>query len=262
MGYTPSLATGVWVGNSNNDEMRRGADGSIVAAPIWQEYMKMATRGPVEAFHTPPPNSADKPILQGKIGADVITKIDKYTGLIIPDSCLTTYPPEFIEEKKFGEVHNILYYINKDNPGGPPPSDPTSDPQYNNWEEPVKRWAQQNNYVEKRPAIGDCSIRADENKPVISITVPVNGATVSNVNIIIQSAVTAPRPIKKVVYFLDDKEIGKSQIAPFILAYDSTGLENGFHDLKAEAYDDIDNKSSTSITINYLVSPGSVIPPE
>ncbi|HLD27627.1 MAG TPA: transglycosylase domain-containing protein, partial [Patescibacteria group bacterium] len=30
IGYTPQLAVGVWVGNSNNDEMKRGADGSVV----------------------------------------------------------------------------------------------------------------------------------------------------------------------------------------------------------------------------------------
>ncbi|HLC63980.1 MAG TPA: transglycosylase domain-containing protein, partial [Patescibacteria group bacterium] len=34
LGYTPQLAVGVWVGNSDNAEMKRGADGSMVAAPI------------------------------------------------------------------------------------------------------------------------------------------------------------------------------------------------------------------------------------
>ena len=34
VGYTPSLAAGVWVGNNNNTAMKTPADGSVVAAPI------------------------------------------------------------------------------------------------------------------------------------------------------------------------------------------------------------------------------------
>ena len=34
LGYTPSLAVGVWAGNNDNTEMVRGAGGSTVAAPI------------------------------------------------------------------------------------------------------------------------------------------------------------------------------------------------------------------------------------
>jgi 1A family penicillin-binding protein len=39
VGFTPSIATGVWVGNNNNDAMKAGADGSYVAAPIWNDFM-------------------------------------------------------------------------------------------------------------------------------------------------------------------------------------------------------------------------------
>jgi 1A family penicillin-binding protein len=39
VGYTPSLVTGVWVGNSNNEPMYRGAAGVNVAGPIWHEFM-------------------------------------------------------------------------------------------------------------------------------------------------------------------------------------------------------------------------------
>ncbi len=39
IGYTPSLAVGVWVGNNDNSSMAPGADGSYVAAPIWHSFM-------------------------------------------------------------------------------------------------------------------------------------------------------------------------------------------------------------------------------
>jgi penicillin-binding protein 1C len=40
VGYTPSIAVGVWAGNNDNHPMKAGADGVFVAAPIWHEYMK------------------------------------------------------------------------------------------------------------------------------------------------------------------------------------------------------------------------------
>ncbi len=48
IGYTPSLAVGVWVGNNDNREMARG--GSDMAGPIWRGTMQAALQGsePVE----------------------------------------------------------------------------------------------------------------------------------------------------------------------------------------------------------------------
>jgi 1A family penicillin-binding protein len=54
MGFTPQIATGVWVGNSNNEEMEH-VQGSVGAAPIWHEVMLTALEGePVVPFVEPP----------------------------------------------------------------------------------------------------------------------------------------------------------------------------------------------------------------
>ena len=45
-----------------------------------------------------------------------------------------------------GQIHDILYYVDKNNPTGPMPRNPASDSQFNNWEEPVKIWAMDNGY--------------------------------------------------------------------------------------------------------------------
>jgi 1A family penicillin-binding protein len=51
VGFTPSIVTGVWVGNNNNDAMKEGADGSYVAAPIWNNFMSQALANyPNESF--------------------------------------------------------------------------------------------------------------------------------------------------------------------------------------------------------------------
>lgn len=53
IGYTPSLAVGVWVGNNLNQPMD-GIAGSLGAAPIWRELMEKFLSGtPVENFDQP-----------------------------------------------------------------------------------------------------------------------------------------------------------------------------------------------------------------
>jgi len=54
IGYTPQIATGVWVGNSDNRAMER-VPGSRGAGPIWHDFMEKVLEGmPVENFVRPP----------------------------------------------------------------------------------------------------------------------------------------------------------------------------------------------------------------
>jgi len=255
LGYTPSIATGVWVGNNDNSEMKRGADGSIVAAPIWNEFMRRTVGGPVEPFHKPKPNSSKKPILQGKMGSEVKYKVDKYTGKLIPQSCLETYPADYITEKTFKEVHDILFYVDKNNPAGPEPADPAKDPQYERWEEPVKKWAQANGYIETKPAEESCDLRINnQNKPAVTFLTPQNMETIKTAQLNASVNVKSNRNIKYVEYSIDNKSIGQSNLAPYSLLYTLEGLENGFHELKAVAHDVIENVGTSTINFNYLIS--------
>ncbi len=253
IGYTPSIATGVWVGNNNNTEMKRGADGSVVAAPIWNEYMKRTVGGPAEPFKAPKPNTSTKPILQGKIGSDIKYSVDLFTGKIIPDKCLETYPEAFITQKSFKIVHDILFYVNKEDPTGPVPADPTKDPQYARWEEPVQRWAVANKYLDSALQYESCDLRSSANSPVVTFTSPVTGATVSSSTFTVEATATSPQSIKSITYYLDDVQIGTANATPFMLTYTATPeLISGFHDLKAVATDMIGNSGSATITVNYL----------
>lgn len=78
VGFTPDIATGVWAGNNNNYPMHAGADGSFVAAPIWNSFMTQAlSQYPVEPFiaydQMPEKKSIDAQNPDG-----VITKITYY----------------------------------------------------------------------------------------------------------------------------------------------------------------------------------------
>ncbi len=54
IGYSPDVATGVWVGFDNERSLGRGEVGGRAALPIWLEYMRKAHEGlPVRSFSTP-----------------------------------------------------------------------------------------------------------------------------------------------------------------------------------------------------------------
>ena len=76
IGYTPSLAVGVWAGNNDNRAMVEGADGVNVAAPIWRAFLdKALTNYAIEEFPKYNPDDeigegegkTDKPMLAGKL---------------------------------------------------------------------------------------------------------------------------------------------------------------------------------------------------
>ncbi len=109
LGYTPNLVIGAWVGNNDNSAMEKKVAGLIVS-PLWRELMdKVLPNFPVESFI--PPQSEDyallKPILRGEMGSS---------------------------------PHSILYYLDKDNPRGLTPTNPSLDDQFDNWEYGVHRW--------------------------------------------------------------------------------------------------------------------------
>jgi len=108
IGYTPSLVVGVWAGNNDNAPMQKQAGSILAAVPIWHAFMSKALENqPVEFFNKPEVMSQTKPVLWG----------------------------EYISN---GEVHDILYYVDKNNPLGPQPLNPESDSQFWNWELPVR----------------------------------------------------------------------------------------------------------------------------
>ena len=260
IGYTSSLVTGVWVGNNNNAEMKRGADGSIVAAPIWHEYMKRALAGtPAENFEAPvPAELPEKPMLNGQIGQANLAQIDRASGKLATP--LT--PPSFIEEKNFQEVHCILHYVNVNNILGPIPEHPESDAQYENWEAAVKRWATENKLgiSAAQPTAYD-DLHTEENKPNLEIRAPSDGAQFNSLNLNVEVAVTTKRAISRLEYYLDNQLLAKVTRWPFNLVnYELSGFGNGEKWLRVIAYDDIDNSREKSIRI-YLNLPSEYTEP-
>lgn len=257
MGYTPSLVAGVWVGNNNNSEMGAGAAGLVVAAPIWREFMTNALAGqPVEEFQNVEEPDTDKPVLLGGIGTTETMKVDKDTGKIIPEDCLDSYPKEYISEKEFKTIHNILYYVIKDDPQGPYPEDPDIDPMFSSWEGAVNGYAQANpeKYVIDEPEYQDCNYR-DADPPSLSISYPQNNTKYnsSTFSIMISTSADINTELKKVDYYIDNNLVDTKTTSPWQSSYKPTGLTVGNHALKVVATDILGNTSSDTVKFEFSV---------
>lgn len=254
IGYTPGIATGVWVGNNNSTEMKKGADGSLLAAPIWNEYMtRVLGKEPIENFIPPNPVISDKPVLNGSIKDGIKVAIDRISG-----RRATEYTPlEFIEEKVYKETHTILYYINKDDPKGPSPEDPTQDPEYESWESAVQEWAKKNKITPEEPPNVYDDIHTQENKPKVIIALPWNNQTLQDRLLNIEVSAEAPRGIQKVEFFLAGKFIGEKTTQPFYFqgVIDHNDIPNGISTLRVVAYDDVGNRDQAFIDLNLEFPP-------
>jgi 1A family penicillin-binding protein len=248
VGYVPQLAAGVWVGNMDNAEMKRGADGSVIAAPIWQAFMKRATRDmPVESFPAPTPPDTTKPILLGK-SAETTVKIDKTTGKL----ATTFTPPELVEERVFRDAHSELWYLDKDDPRGPAPTNPANDPQFTSWEAAVKDWAIRTGWnATSSPPTEVDDVHTPENQPKISILSPTQNTMLTTRTPTMTVSASAPRQIQRFEATIDGIVVGS---APGNLTTFTLNIPNavaiGYHDLTVTAVDDVGNRGTAIVTVN------------
>ena len=254
IGYTPSLVAGVWVGESKGGLMKQGADGSKIAAPIWNQFMRKALADtPIESFPTPEPVVTGKPVLDGEKHAQVAVKVDRITGKLATAST----PPEYVEERRYGVPHSILYFIDKNDPRGPAPADPGSDPQFAGWEKVVAAWAEKQHLVVTPPPTEFDDVHVPENIPQITFLSPTDGNTLSERSFMPSVSVTSRRGVAKVEYSLDGESIGQAVFSPYsTLLSIPNRFTKGFRVLTARACDDVGNCSTASVTVNLAADPG------
>lgn len=251
IGYTPSLVAGVWAGNTNNTPMSKGDGGSRVAAPIWNHFMRDALKNSaVEQFPPLPPNEAEKPVLRGSGSSGITLLIDRVTN----KRATSSTPEAYITERTYVPPHSILHYVQKDDPQGPVPEDPSIDPQYSVWESAIQDWVRRNKEsnpdwdisFEEPPTEYD-DAHSLELVPSLTVNTPTVSSTLRTRNISTDISVSAPRGVTKVVYKIDRKQISTVREHPFNLNYYASGLENGAHVLTIVVEDDIGNSLQEDI---------------
>ena len=251
IGYTPSIAIGVWAGNNDNEPMKRG--GSAVAGPIWNKFMREALKiVPNEKFPEPDLGAdplSVKPILRGYWQGNENFFIDKVSKKLATENT----PKEALEEKVITNVHTILHWIDRNDILGDPPRNPEANPQYINWEVAVQNWWAQNKYRypvvdwSDRPNTED-DVHTDSNKPKVAILSPSeNRVYGANEKINLQISSLGIFPLKKIDIFINGVYLGTSE-PPFSFSFVPEELEylNDNNEIKVIFYDTAFNTGETT----------------
>lgn len=210
LGYTPNIVTGVWAGNNDNKEMKKG--GAAIAGPSWNEFMRYAlSKYPAEVFAEPPQIDVSiSPVLRGSWMGDESKVVDSRTGMLADNST----PIEFKKEVISANVHTILYWIDKNNPLNKKPDNPYSVPMFKNWEYGVLNWWAKNKGRYGDSMILDLNKIQNQNNSNIKITT-------NPYSIIINSVISfdfifeSKNQFRKANVFLNGKYIGETKTLNF-----------------------------------------------
>ncbi len=261
MGYTPSLAAGVWIGNTDGTTMYKNAEAVFVAAPLWKTFMQKALDStPVEQFPAATIAQTGKNMLDGNIPTSTYT-IDTSSGKLA--TALT--PERFKKLETCGEFHTILHYVTLADPRGPAPADPTVNPDYSAWEGAVQSWIAKRNASLKpgEPVLTTCKdvptetddVHTEQNAPTLHFTSPTSGESFERtISTVLNASVR--RNFSRVEYTIDGSVVSTGHNMngdTFVLP---SWVTVGDHILGATIYDDVDNSASDSVSITITEAAG------
>jgi len=254
IGYSPSIAVGVWSGNNDNSTMKKG---SAISGPAWREYMDLAmVKYPSDSFPDPvydyKTDPTIKPIMRGVWQGGETFVIDTVSGKLATEFT----PVETREERIIPNVHTTLHWIDKNNPRGPQPLNPTYDSQYENWEASVQNWWNQNKYLygvlnqeipteydDVHTSAGEITISFDENDNTITL----NQNSEKSVSI----KVGAGESVDEISFSLNGRYLGKDTKAPYTWTVSPVQADIGVgsYSLVATAIDKNFNKGYANLTV-------------
>lgn len=253
IGYTPSLAAGVWTGNNDNSPMKQGADGSYVAAPIWKDFMEKALQNyDIEQFPKYEKEETGKDVLDGNLDEKIELKVCEIPGS--DDYCLANdnCPESKQGKKKFSNAHSILYYVKKDEPRGDKPDNPEDDPQYKNWEKSIKEWLKNNkDYGKGTPPDEECEAK-DFKKYQASIEIdsPSNGQTISSASFTVKTKISAEFGIDKASISIDGDQVASGDSSSLSYNYSvPDSKKNSTISIEVSVKDKNGNTASDSISV-------------
>lgn len=251
IGYTPSLVVGVWSGNNDNRPMQQKGSGVLASAPIFHAFMEEALKDtPPETFIKPAPAVAEKPILRGLWRGDKVIVLDKASGKLATDQT----PEEYREEIAVGEPHTILHWVNRNDPRGPAPSDPSQDPQYQFWEFALQRWLRDNPLSPPPPIPAEVdTIHTEANKPQFSVISPSASDVIKSGELIkVRLRYRSTFSLARIDIFVDEQLKRSLQFPPnnnAAIDVPTNDLGSGELQLKIVLIDIYGNRSDTSLPL-------------
>lgn len=256
VGFTPSFVLGAWAGNNDNTPMVKQIAGFIVA-PLWHALFEEALQDlPNETFPRPEPPPVDlKPVLRGIWQGGETYFVDKASGLLATGQT----PAETREERVIRSVHSILWWVDKNNPGGLKPANPAADPQFPAWEKAVREWALSAGLTDESsdviPRASD-NVHLAENEPRVKILSPQeNRSYDKNERLVVDLQIRSTFPVAEAVYYLNGRFLGSSKTAPFGFSFVPAEVE-GIQEqntLSVVVFDQVRNQGQIEIVLRITI---------
>lgn len=255
VGYSPSVAVGVWTGNNDNIPMRRG---SSISGPAWRAIMDAAmkkvpydTPGRAERFNEPYQEEGYDdlaPVLRGQWAGGESFFIDTISGGLATN--LT--PRETKKELVIPNPKSILYWVDVNNVRGPRPSNPESNPQFTRWNVAVQNWLSQNpGFIPQNPSKPSFSdnVHTEQNKPVIIVN-PIPEMVYDRLSPFTVSYTSQLNySLKNYEFFLNDLYLGTTKNSSFTFTPDDYNAITGRNILKIIAVDEIYNRGEIEFEV-------------
>jgi membrane peptidoglycan carboxypeptidase len=262
IGYTPQLSVAVWIGNNlPNQTMKRGADGSVVAAPIWKKFMtEYHTGKPVQEFSRPSTmQQVTVEQFSGKLVTDQTPGDRKVTDWFAPwqvptesENTYTTAVVDSVSGKLATELTPLanretrtFAYVRSEFPDRP------------NWEDPVRSWASANGLNVSAPTEYD-DLHTDNNLPTLRIISPTDGSEVSGVVSVIAQPGGA-RAITSVTATVNGSAAGSATAAPWRIDIAAATFSPGTNFIDVTVTNDLNLTRTVRVTVG--VGGGDTTPP-
>jgi hypothetical protein len=231
----------------------------FIIAPLWNAFMKeVLPLIPDEHFNRPIKEEISitdlKPVLRGKWQGGISFPIDKISG-----KRATEYTPkETLDEVLVGGVHDILYWVNKDDPRGLPLVNPSDDSQFERWESQVRKWVETQHIFETTEALvpqESDMVHIPANFPTVIIQSPNGGSYRATDRVDVLLSYSGTYPPKRAEYFINGNYVGESSAPPFTFSFipqEVSETRVGENELKVVVYDTVFNKKETRASFMVL----------
>ncbi|MBD3360277.1 hypothetical protein GF366_00575 [Candidatus Peregrinibacteria bacterium] len=262
IGYTPSMVTGVWVGNTDGSGLNFNANGYDTAAPIFNSVMTEALKDmPGEPFPEP----------EGIKHIEISKASGKLPGPNTPGSMITTeiFPSFSVPTEK----EKIFFKVKIDKVSGLlateyTPEDAVEEVIYQNyepiadmlnWKSEIQSYYENIDEQKGEIRIGLPPKQYDNihtaetaaSAPSITITNPVSGDHLSQGNFTVNVDISASNGVEKVEFYLDDRKEYFTTSSPYTghLNISRFMKENSSHLIVAKIIDSLGYSSQSAIEI-------------
>lgn len=255
-GYTPNIVVGAWAGKNDNTPMDRKVAGLIIT-PVWGAFMAEINDDLAkENFKEPEPLSDDlKPTLRGIWQGGTSYVIDTVSGKLA-----TEYTPqETRKEIVFPSVHSILHWVDKSNPTGEIPKNPSADSQYENWEYGVRKWF--DTWKLTNPSFNENAnisvpteeddVHTAESAPKATLSLSQDTPYEMNSRVTVSVSIAGKNPLKKSELYINDQFITSNEVNPKVLSFvpqDIDGIERR-NIIRVIVYDSAYNRGEATIDL-------------